>query len=66
MESKKRSILKAISYRIICIISMMVIMLAFTKNVSQSIYVTIVFQTIQTALYYFHERIWVRYLPQRE
>ena len=63
MESKKRSIHKAISYRIICVLSILVIMLVFTKNVSQSVYVTIVFQTIQTALYYFHERIWVRYIP---
>jgi uncharacterized membrane protein len=63
MESKKRSILKVISYRIICIISMLVVMLIFTKNISQSIYVTVIFQTVQTALYYFHERIWVRFIP---
>lgn len=63
MESKKRSILKAISYRIICIISMMVIMFLFTKNLSQSIYVTVIFQTIQTLLYYVHERVWVRFIP---
>ncbi len=35
-------------------------------NVSQSIYVTAVFQTIEPALYYFHRRIWVRYFPKRE
>ncbi len=63
MESKKRSILKAISYRIICIISMMVIMFLFTKNLSQSIYVTVIFQTIQTLLYYVHERVLVRFIP---
>ena len=60
IESKKRSLLKAISYRIICIISMMVITLLITKNVQQSVYITIVFQSIQTLLYYLHERLWAR------
>ncbi|WP_372776655.1 DUF2061 domain-containing protein [Mangrovibacterium sp.] len=60
MESRKRSVLKAISYRVICIISMMVITLLITKNVSQSLYITVVFQSIQTLLYYLHERLWAR------
>lgn len=60
IESKKRSLLKAISYRVICVISMMVITLLITKNVSQSVYITVVFQTIQTALYYLHERLWAQ------
>lgn len=60
MESKKRSLLKAISYRIICVISMLIITYLFTKNANQSLYITIVFQTIQTVIYYLHERIWVR------
>ncbi len=51
-ESKKRSLLKALSYRIICIISMLLITFLFTNNVNQSIYITIVFQSIQTVLYY--------------
>jgi uncharacterized membrane protein len=60
MESKKRSLLKAISYRIICVISMLAVTYLFTKNANQSLYITIVFQTIQTVVYYLHERIWAR------
>jgi|GEM_PF-4289491 uncharacterized membrane protein len=60
IESRKRSILKAVSYPIICIISMMVITVSITKDVKQSIYISIVFQAIQTALYYLHERLWAR------
>ncbi|WP_373921472.1 DUF2061 domain-containing protein [Prolixibacter sp. NT017] len=59
-ESKKRSLLKAVSYRIICIISMLLITFLFTNNVNQSIYITIVFQSIQTVLYYLHERLWAK------
>lgn len=46
-ESKKRSLLKAVSYRIICIILMLLITFLFTNSVNQSIYITIVFQLIQ-------------------
>jgi uncharacterized membrane protein len=59
-ESKKRSLLKAVSYRIICIISMLLITFLFTNNVNQSIFITIVFQSIQTVLYYLHERLWAK------
>jgi uncharacterized membrane protein len=59
-ESRKRSILKAISYRIVCIISMLAVTFLFTRNVNQSVYITIVFQSIQTLIYYLHERLWTR------
>ncbi len=62
METKRTSIYKAISYRIICIVSMLTITWLFTGNKSQSILITIVFQSIQTLLYYFHERLWASYL----
>jgi uncharacterized membrane protein len=62
MESRKLSILKAVSYRIICITTMLTVMYLFTDNVGQSVYVTIIFQTLQTILYYFHERIWAKIL----
>ncbi len=63
IESRKRSIIKSITYRIICIISLLTITLLLTKNLSQSIAITVVFQTIQTILYYIHERVWTHYLP---
>jgi uncharacterized membrane protein len=64
MESKKRSLFKAISYRVICVISMLITTYLITKNTTQSIYITIVFQAIQTVIYYLHERIWVN-IPLR-
>ena len=63
METKKRSILKSITYRIICIISLLSVTLLLTGNFSQSILITFVFQSIQTILYYLHERFWVYYFP---
>lgn len=63
MESRKISLLKAISYRIICIISMLIVTFALTRDVNQSIYITVVFQAIQTILYYLHERLWIRLIP---
>ncbi|HDR52734.1 MAG TPA: DUF2061 domain-containing protein [Mariniphaga anaerophila] len=62
-ESRKRSILKAVTYRIICIVSMLVITFLITRNMNQSMFITVVFQTIQTFLYYVHERIWARFFP---
>lgn len=62
-ETKKRGILKSITYRIICIVSLLSVTLALTGNFSQSILITVIFQTIQTILYYLHERFWARYFP---
>lgn len=64
MESRKLSILKSVSYRVICIITMLIVMFLFTDNVRQSVYVTIIFQTIQTILYYIHERVWAKIISQ--
>jgi uncharacterized membrane protein len=57
-EEKKRTIVKSISYRIICIISLTIITYIFTNNILQVTSIVVVFQTIQTFVYYFHERLW--------
>ncbi|MBU0665771.1 MAG: DUF2061 domain-containing protein [Nanoarchaeota archaeon] len=44
----------------------MTVTLLLTKNISQSISITVIFQTIQTVLYYIHERIWAQYLPPKK
>ena len=62
-ESRKRSVAKAISYRIICIISLLVVTWILTGNVVLSVSITFVFQTLQTLIYYMHERAWARYVP---
>lgn len=62
-ESRKRSIFKSISYRIICIISLLSVTWVLTRDVWEATTITVVFQTIQTFLYYFHERAWAYYWP---
>ena len=58
MEIIKRSIAKSISYRIICIIMLSLVSYIITKNVIEMTVIVIVFQSIQTIVYYLHERIW--------
>ena len=57
-DSKKRSIVKTISYRIICIIMLAFITYLITGNIVEMTYIVIIFQSIQTFVYYFHERLW--------
>ena len=57
-DSKKRSIAKSISFRIISIIVLAIITYLITGNIVEMTYIVIVFQTIQTFAYYFHERLW--------
>lgn len=59
-ERKKRSLLKSISYRIICIISLALVTYLFTGDLIQMTGIVVVFQSIQTVMYYFHERVWER------
>ena len=59
-ETKKRSIAKAVSYRIICIIMLVIVTYAITGDITQMTSIVVIFQSIQMFLYYFHERIWER------
>jgi uncharacterized membrane protein len=62
-ESRKRSIAKSISYRIICVISLLIITWILTGDIYKATYITLIFQTLQTFLYYLHERAWANYSP---
>ncbi|MBU0528300.1 DUF2061 domain-containing protein [bacterium] len=66
MNQKREAFLKSITYRIICIISLLAVTFLLTRNINQSIFITVIFQTIQTVLYYIHERIWAYYLPLKK
>lgn len=57
-ESIKRSIAKSISFRIISIIVLALITYLITGNIVEMTYIVIIFQAIQTFVYYFHERLW--------
>jgi uncharacterized membrane protein len=59
-EMRKRSIIKAISYRIICIISQTIVTYIFTGDIVQVVWIVLVFQSVQTLLYYLHERAWTK------
>ena len=63
LESRKRSIAKAITYRIVCVIVLLTVSYALTGNLVQTTYITIIFQTTQTIFYYFHERAWAQFRP---
>ncbi|MFH1448716.1 MAG: DUF2061 domain-containing protein [Candidatus Micrarchaeota archaeon] len=59
-ERKKRSVLNAITYRIICIIVLALVTYRITGDLVQMTYIVVVFQSIQLFVYYFHERAWGR------
>ena len=60
IESKKRSLIKAITWRILAIIVLTIVTWLFTSNVQATAFVVISFNVIQIILYYFHERLWER------
>ena len=59
-DSRKRSMAKAISYRIICIIMLALVTYLITRDIIEMTSIVIVFQSIQMFIYYFHERLWER------
>ena len=59
-ETRARSLAKAVSYRIICIVMLAIVTYAFTSDLYQMTAIVVVFQSIQMVLYYIHERAWDR------
>ena len=57
-EGVKRSLTKAISYRIICIVMLVIVSFIFTGDLSQVTSIVVVFQVIQMVIFYFHKRVW--------
>jgi len=57
-EDKKRSLVKAITWRVIVVINSFIIMLMFVRDVKKSIAYALVLNGIALMLYYIHERIW--------
>jgi len=57
-ESKRRSFVKSITYRIAAIIVLGILSWIFTKSAFQTSAITIIFTILATIIYYFHERIW--------
>jgi len=57
-ETKRRSWLKSITWRIIGIFILGAITWFFTHNWEKASLITISFHSIRLVLYYFHERYW--------
>lgn len=60
METCRRSIAKAIVWRILGIIILGGLSWVFTKSWEEMSIITISFNSIRLVLYYFHERAWNR------
>ena len=58
METRKRSIVKSITFRIIATIITLIVVWVFTRNIAISAGVTITENLIKMMAYYFHERAW--------
>jgi len=60
MESKKRTIIKAVSYRGLVTAILAVLSWTFTANADKTTIITLVYATLATIGYYGHERLWNR------
>ncbi len=59
-ESHARSIVKAVSYRLVIIISIFITTLLTTGKLASAVQVTGITAITGTIIYYVHERIWSR------
>jgi uncharacterized membrane protein len=57
-ETRKRSLTKSISWRIICIVVSILIAYFLTNELDLAATIGTVYNAITMILYYFHERIW--------
>lgn len=57
-ETRKRSIIKSIIWRIICIVVSIITAFFLTGEINISIAIGTTYNAITMVLYYFHERLW--------
>jgi uncharacterized membrane protein len=57
-ETRKRSIVKSVTWRIICIVVSIVTAYFLTGKLEVSVAIGTVYNAITMILYYFHERFW--------
>lgn len=57
-EQHSRSIVKAISYRILSILVDTIFVYAITRKVDMTLGIVVITNTYSTFLYYIHERVW--------
>jgi adenylylsulfate kinase len=59
-ESATRSVIKALSWRVIATLTTTLLVYAFTQRTDLAVTIGLLEATAKMALYYFHERIWNR------
>ena len=59
-ESRMRSLVKALVYRAVSIVGTGVLTWIVTKDIQQTISITLIIQVFLVVLYYSYERIWDR------
>lgn len=57
-ESRSRSIVKSLIYRLLSIIGTTSLSWLITKDAKETLAITIAFQTFLITLYYLNERVW--------
>jgi uncharacterized membrane protein len=60
MDTRKRSVVKSITWRVIGIILLGAIAYVITGDLTEMTVITILFHGIRLVLYYYHERLWER------
>ena len=60
MDSKRRSIIKAITWRILALLTTIIVSFAILGSWSVSIAIGISSNLLKTLFYYIHERFWER------
>ena len=58
MENRLRSILKSVSFRLVATLTTVVLVFAFTREITVSFQIGAVEFFAKIMLYYFHERLW--------
>ena len=58
MQTKKRSIVKSLSWRFISTIITLIVAFLLTNNIIISLKLALINMIIKTVLYYSHERVW--------
>ncbi len=61
LQSRRRSLAKALSWRVLGSLLTFIVVFGFTRDVSLSLAVTATEAAAKIALYYLHERVWSRY-----
>ncbi len=66
MDSKKRSIVKAFSWKLLAFLILVIVSYAVTGSLKDTTIITVIYHIIGVILYFLHERIWSKIKWGRE